>query len=311
MARSKALLIIVVFLFTKAACVSAQADLTADEKTLAYLKKFRADYVKSMLEKKPELIRSYYGDNARLMTEFVKTIVGKDNAMNYYKSFFAGFDFKSYTRDEIEILDIGPMVVEHGQFTAKVVAKSTGKEHELKGKYQNIWEQGENDKLLLITEGWNYNHQVDIGEQLRFKEVPVVDVALRPHLPINSNISFELAALNKLMEATISEHDAVIWSQFYSDNAILFSKGHPYNEGRKAIDEYIENHVKGLPVFEKLDIRNDRIDNLGTYVIEYASHIANWRSGEHSGVGLGKDLRIWRREKDGSLKIFRHIGMYD
>jgi len=110
-----------------------------------------------------------------------------------------------------------------------------------------------------------------------------------------------VAAFNGLMEATVSQHDAKIWSQFYSDDGILFSKGNPLNEGRKAIDEYLE----------KLDIRNDRIDNLGGYVIEYASHIANWRSGEYSGIGLGKDLRIWRREKNGFLKIFRHIGMYD
>ncbi len=70
-------------------------------------------------------------------------------------------------------------------------------------------------------------------------------------------------------------------------------------------------HVKELPVFEELDIRNDRIDNLGTFVIEYASHIASWKNGDSSGVGLGKNIRIWRREADHSLKLFRAIGMYD
>jgi ketosteroid isomerase-like protein len=202
------------------------------------------------------------------------------------------------------------MIVEHGMFAMRMISKSTGKEHEVKGKYQNIWEKLENGSLSLITEGWNYDHLLEIGAQLRFEEVPVVDVALQTHVSINNNISFELAALNRLMEVTIAQHDGKIWSQFYSDNAILFSQHHSLYDGRKAIDEYIEMHVKELPVFEKLDIRNDRIDDLGEYVIEYASHIASWRGGEYSGVGLGKDVRIWRREK-GSLKIFRHIGMYD
>jgi len=113
------------------------------------------------------------------------------------------------------------------------------------------------------------------------------------------------------MEVTITLHDPKIWAQFYADDGILFPNHRPFLDGRKAIDTHFEMHVKEIPVFEKLDIRNDRIDNLGEYVIEYASHIAVWRGGDYSGVGLGKDLRIWRREKDGSLKIFRHIGMYD
>jgi hypothetical protein len=46
-------------------------------------------------------------------------------------------------------------------------------------------------------------------------------------------------------------------------------------------------------------------------VIEYASHIAIIRDGEYSGVGTGKNIVIWRREKGGSLKIFRGIAMYD
>ena len=64
-------------------------------------------------------------------------------------------------------------------------------------------------------------------------------------------------------------------------------------------------------MFEKLDIRNDRVDDLNDFVIEYASHIAIVRNGDWSGVFTGKDLAIWRRTKNGSLKIFRHIAMYD
>jgi hypothetical protein len=69
--------------------------------------------------------------------------------------------------------------------------------------------------------------------------------------------------------------------------------------------------VQHLPVFEKLDMRNDRIEVTGRYVIECASHVANWRNGESSGVNTGKNIRIWRREPDGALRIFLAIGMYD
>ena len=291
--------------------VFAQSNTKADEKTIAFLNTFRSAYSKSILDKKPEAMQIYYDKNIRLMTEFQRTVIGSPNVVQYHKAFLSRFTILAYDREQTEILDLGPMVFEQGMFTMKMVSKKTNKEHTVNGKYQNIWEKDSNGKMLLITEGWNYNQPLDVQDQLRFDEVPVVDVALQPHLPINNNIRFELAALNRMMEVTIAQHDAKIWSFFYADSCILFTQRHNPYVGRKAIDEYLEMHVKELPVFEKLDIRNDRIDDLGNYVIEYASHIANWRSGEYSGIGLGKDLRIWRRERDGSLKIFRHIGMYD
>jgi len=302
----------VYLLFTIAGnqCLFAQSGTRPDSKTTSYLDQFRSDYIKSMLEKKPEITSSYYDDNIRLMTEFQKTVIGKNNVFAYHKAFSSRFDIKLYTREQLEILDLGSMVVELGLFTLNVAIKSNPKEHNLKGKYITIWKR-EGGKLALLTEGWNYNHQVDIGDQLRFAEIPVVDVALQSHSPINSNISFELAALNRLMEATVSEHDQKIWAQFYSDDAMIYTQRHDIQKGRKAIDEYYEQHVKEMPVFEKLDVRNDRIDELGEYVIEYASHIAIVRSGDFSGVFTGKDLAIWRREKNGSLKIYRHMGMYD
>ena len=152
---------------------------------------------------------------------------------------------------------------------------------------------------------------IDFTDQLKFKEIPNVDVALSPHVNINNNISFELAALNRLVESTVSQHDAKIWSLFYSDEAILCHSGRAISKGKKEVDDFLIEHCRELPIFETLDVRNDRIDHLGNYVIEYASHIATVRNGDWSGVGVGKDLRIWRREKDGSLKIFRHIGSYD
>ena len=208
-------------------------------------------------------------------------------------------------------MDIGERVIEFGMFAMEIESKSLQKVYELKGNYLNIWKRTENTQLTLITDGWDYNHQVTIGEQLIFSEVPSVDVAHQAHIPVNNNISFELAALNSLLETSITEHDAKIWTQFYTDDAIVFSRRHGVYEGRKAIDEHLEAHVKELPIFEKLDLRTDRIDNLGQYVIEYATNLAVWRGGEFSGVGTGKDVRIWRREPGGPLKIFRQIGMYD
>lgn len=289
----------------------AQSNTTPDSLTRAYLNQFRHDFVQAITMSAPEIINGYCGDDIRLMTETQKTMIGKDNALLYYKSFLQRFTVIHYAREEFEILDLGARVIESGEFMEKLKLKSTGKEYELYGKYLNIWEQKPDGTLLLITEAWNYNHRVEMADQLLFPEIPTVNVAMQAHLPIKDNITFELAALNTFQEKVITEHDAKLWSQFYADDYILFRIGNPLYKGRKQIDSYLEAHVKELPIFEKLAIRNDRVDNLGEYVIEWASHIAIIRNGDWSGVSTGKDIRIWRREYDGTLKIIRGIGAYD
>ncbi|MBL0743121.1 YybH family protein [Chryseolinea lacunae] len=290
---------------------NAWSQTKPDEQAQAYLKQFRSDVAKSMVGKKPEAIVAYYDDNLRLMPAFQKTIVGKANVLAYRKAFASRFDVREYNMMEMDVIDLGTLVAEVGTFTQKMKLKSTGKDFDWKGKYLNLWKKQENKTLRLITEAWNYDHPTDDANQLKFADVPNEDVAVMSHVNINNNISFELAALNRLMEATVSQHDAAIWAQFYADDGMFLYSGQPLRKGKKALEDFLVEHCKGLPVFEKLDIRNDHIDHLGMYVIEYASHFAAVRSGDWSGVGLGKDLRIWRREKDGSLKIMWHIAMYD
>jgi ketosteroid isomerase-like protein len=304
-------IVITLFALLVSATLFAQNKPNVDDKSLAYLEKFRTDYSKSLVEKKPEAIQIYYAENVRLMPELQKTVMGKENSLMYHKAFLSRFDVLEYSREETEVFDLGTQIVEIGLFTLKIRVKNSNKEHVVKGKYHNFWQKKNNSAHILLTEAWNYNHQLEFEDQIRFEEVPTTDIALKAHLPINSNVTFELAALNRLMEATVSQHDAKIWSQFYTeDGGFFYSRNSPI-KGKRELEQFLESHTKDLPVFEKLDIRNDQVDESGKYVIEYASHIAIIRHGDFSGVFTGKDLRIWRRESNGSLKIFRHIGMYD
>jgi ketosteroid isomerase-like protein len=245
------------------------------------------------------------------MTESIKTVLGRANALSYHQAFSARFSVKAYTRSEIEIIDLSSRVVEVGLFTITLEVKNTGKEYTLAGKYLDVWAESGPAGLSLVTAAWNYDRQVEIADELRFNEVPAVQMAFQAHVPVRDSISFELAALNKLLEVSVSEHDATKWSLFFADDAILLPNQAPLCKGRKAVDEYLAEHVKHLPVFEKLDIRNDRIDDLGDYVIEYATHVANWRNGDSSGVNTGKNIRIWRRAPNGALKLFHQISAYD
>lgn len=303
-------LILLLFLLNNI-IAKAENESDTDNKNYTFLENFNRDYEKAMLESNPDLLTKYWAEDIRLMPEFQKTVMGKTNAEKYQDAFIDRFDILEYSRKKLETLDLNSRIVEFGTFTMTLKLKENGSKYSIQGNYGNIWKVTDDNDPRLITEAWLYSKKVDCAQYLIFDDVPVVNIALESHLPVNSSISFELAAINKLKESFITQHDKNLWSQLYTDESRLFYSNNPVYTGKKEIDAFLEEHVKYLPVFEKLDIRTDRIDVLGEYIIEYASHIAIVKDGDWSGVGTGKNFIIWKRQPDCSLKIYRSMAMYD
>jgi ketosteroid isomerase-like protein len=259
---------------------------------------------------KPEGAVRPLAESVRLMPAYQKAVLGKTDAAAYYQAFLKRFAVRAYERSPIEVADLGARVMEIGRFTMTVTARGS-ETHTLAGKYMDLWEKSPSGALTLHTAAWNHDEPPKIAEQLRFPEVPSVHMALQARLPVTAGVRLELAALQKLQESAIAQHDGKTWALFYADDGILLANQGTVVSGRKALDEYHERHAKALPVFEKLDLRTHQIDDLGEYVVEYASGVVNWRMDEWSGVSLGKGILIWRRTAGGTPQIWRAISMYD
>jgi ketosteroid isomerase-like protein len=272
---------------------------------------FRARQVRAYLDGNPQAILEHLSDSVRLMPAYQKTVLGKTDAGTYYGAFLQRFTVSAYERRPIETVDLGERVMETGRFSMTLATKAAQDTHTFTGKYMDLWKKSGPGKLLLDTAAWNHDEAPTSADQLRFADVPSVHMALQARLPVRAGTSLQLAALGKLQESAIIEHDGRTWALFYADDAILLANHGPVVSGRKALDDYTIAHANALPVFEKLDLRTDRIDDLGKYVVEYATGIAIWRANEHSGVSLGKNIRVWRRDDDGTLQIWRAISMYD
>jgi ketosteroid isomerase-like protein len=286
-------------------------DTAASREHRAALDAYRTATVRAYLDAKPDGIVRHLSATARLLPAYQKTVLGKADAASYFHAFLKRFAVSAYDRQPIEIADIGQRVIEVGRFTMTVALRGSAETHALAGKYMDIWEKSATGKLELNTAAWNHDEYPKIADQLRFPDVPSVHMALQARVPVAAGISLELAALQKLQESTIVQHDGRTWALFYADDAILLANHGGVVSGRQALEEYTVAHANAFPVFEKLDLRTHRIDDLREYVIEYASGVANWRVGESSGVSLGKNILIWRRDSSGTLKIWRSISMYD
>ena len=170
---------LVLMLLICTAHVLSNAAINVDDQVVSYLKKFRSDYSKGMLENKPELFQVYYSDTVRLMPPFQKTIIGNEHALSYHKTILNRFTIQNFVRKEIEIIDLGTQVLETGTLTFQLTSKSTGKQQVLHGKYLNLWAEVKNGDLSLITEAWNYDQYYgDIHEALKVDEVPSVHAGL-------------------------------------------------------------------------------------------------------------------------------------
>ena len=242
------------------------------------------------------------------MPEYHGTLMGAAKVRVYYTAFFDRSDVQGYERERLRIFDLGARVMDVGRFKMNVTS-ATGT-LEITGKYAEVW-RNTNGQLSLLAQTWNFDNYLANTEEFRFPGVPGVRIAFEPHVVVKDALSFELAALNKLQEDAIREKDANLWSQFYADDALLLVNHGRELVGRRAIDAYLREHTGGMPVYEKLDIRHDEIDPSGSYVIDYASHVAIWRRADASGVNTGKNIRLWRREPQGGLKMIAQIGTYD
>jgi ketosteroid isomerase-like protein len=297
-------------LVTAAATSAAEPREVAREHRAA-LDAYRTAIADAYLSGKPAGAVRPLAGSVRLLPAYQKTVLGKADAATYYQAFLRRFVVSAYERQPIEVADIGERVLEIGRFTMTAALRGSAQTHAVAGKYMDLWEKSAAGTLELNTAAWNHDEYPKIGDQLRFVDVPSVHMALQARVPVAAGISLELAALQKLQESTIVQHDGKTWALFYADDAVLLANHGGVVSGRRALDEYTVEHANAFPVFEKLDLRTHRIDDLGGYVIEYASGVANWRAGESSGVSLGKNILIWRRESGGALKIWRSISMYD
>lgn len=278
---------------------------------LTTLESYGTALVRGYLDGDPSGIVRHLSGTLQLLPAYQKSVLGKDNAATYHQAFLKRFAVSAYRRQPIEVADLGGRILEIGRFTITLAARGSGKALTFTGKYLDLWSKTAAGTLELDTAAWNHDEPPLAADDLRFAEVPSLHLALQPRVPLAAGISLELGALQKLQESAIAQHDGKTWALFYADDAILLANHGGVVSGRAALDQYTLAHANALPVFEKLDLRTQRIDDLGEYVVEYASGVAHWKAGDASGVSLGKNIIVWRREASGRLKIWRAISMYD
>jgi hypothetical protein len=80
----------------------------------------------------------------------------------------------------------------------------------------------------------------------------------------------------------------------------------------KQLKQYlIAYSTRGDVEIDSIEVYPNHFEYFEGYVLEYPKFYVEWKSGDYSGKTAGKGIRIWKRQKDNSLRIFREIGTHN
>lgn len=266
---------------------------------------------KAFIDKKVETIINHFDKDAFCMPEFQPTMKGIDAIKEYYTEIVNRRQITSFNKTILETIQLKNNIVEIGTFTT-TYQNIEGQKSTLNGKYFNIWTLKINGDLKLKAESFGYLHSIDNPTLHLVKISKEYSGYKFPQQSKTTNdLAFQLKALNTLMEKSVQTRDGNLRADFFTDDAIFM----PFADSSKVGIKSIRTHLiayNSYPVkIDTINIYNEYFEACNNYVIEYPRFHVKWHTSDNSGVGSGKGIRIWKREKNCSLKIYREIGIHD
>ena len=118
------------------------------------------------------------------------------------------------------------------------------------------------------------------------------------------------SAYARLSDA-ITKGDAQAASALYGDDAILLPMNSKLVRGRNAVDKSLAAMLR-TSRFTSMQFKTVDLVLSGDYAIETGSYDVTAQASKGSPVrDVGKYVTVWKRQADGSWKIFRDVGNSD
>ena len=250
----------------------------------------------------------YYDAHAISMPEYQLTLDGRVEIESFYKEIFARQDIRSFQREAQEFIHMDSVIVEIGTFKKEYSHSEIDSTVTLAGKYWNIWRVMPDGSFRIKGEAFGYFHHVADPQALLLdsnKQQP-------DESAIQIEIPFELKAYNALMEKGVRTRDGILRASFFTDDGSFFPFADTAVTGMDQIKPYLIAYSnRGVVTIDSIMCYTYAFERLGNYILEYDMFKVTWRVPDHSGRTEGKGIRIWKRQSDQSLRLYREIGTHN
>lgn len=251
-----------------------------------------------------------YDVQAISMPEYQPTLIGIDQLQAFYKELFHRQNIRIFKRTPDEFIDLDSIVIELGNFRKEFTMPHNDSLITQQGKYGFVWKRSPDGKFKITAETSGFFHPIENPETLVVRKlIPEKPVAYR-----EEKIPLELRAYNALMENYVARSGSgALRSEFFTDDGKFFPFAHPTLSGISEIKPYLikyDTHGPGFK-FDSISVWTFHYENHNDYLLEYSKFFVRWSTPDATGGTSGKGIRIWKRQRDHSLKLFREIGTHN
>ncbi len=257
-----------------------------------------------------ETFLKHYDPDAVSMPEYQLTLEGRDEIRNFYREIFARQKIKSFERVPREYIHLGSLIVEIGTLKKEYSDSTNDSVQVLRGKYWYVWKRKPDTGYKISGESFGFFHPVLHPERMVVPgSKPQPDES---HLRPRKEIPFELKAYNALMEKGVRTRDGVLRSGFFTDDGSFNPFADTTVTGMAEIKPYlIAYSSRGTVRIDSIMCYTYDFEQEGDLILEYDMFKVRWSVPDFSGRTEGKGIRIWKRQADHSLRLFREIGTHN
>ena len=248
-------------------------------------------------------------EQAISMPEYQLTLSGRAEIELYYREIFKRQNIKTYQRRVQEFIHLGKTIVEIGTFIKEYTNSESDSLTTLSGQYWNVWAAADGN-FTLKGEAFGYFHPVAHPETfivtVNHLQPDEADVLIEKEIP------FELKAYNALMEKGVRNRDGTLRSGFFMEAGSFKPFADTTVTGMDQIKPFlIAYSSRGTVTIDSITCYTYDFEYGGDYLLEYDMFKVAWSRGDVSGRTEGKGIRIWKRQADHSLRLYREIGTHN
>jgi len=252
----------------------------------------------------------HYDEHVISMPEYQRTLDGCAEIEIFYREILKRQNIKLFQRQAHQFIHLDKTIVEIGTFRKEYTDSKTDSVVTLRGKYWNVWATQADGNFKLRGEAFGYFHPVEHPEALTVpgnkKQPNESDILLQKEIP------FELKAYNALMEKGVRKRDGNLRSEFFTEDASVYPFADATVTGIDKIKPYlIAYSSRGAVTIDSIMCYTYAFENSGDYILEYDMFKVKWSVANFSGRTEGKGIRIWERQDDKSLRLYREIGTHN
>lgn len=243
-----------------------------------------------------------FDDEATLLPEYHKSLWGKSKINQYYTQFFEKTTTTKFTREAFEVLSLDEYFVELGIFE-HFYKTPNGDDFEYSGKYITYWKL-ENDKApKIMSHIWGASSFFE-AKNLNFVSVEVSNSRV---MTPSTKWERDIEEIRKFAHDAVFAGDSKLQMKTYAEDAIYMTYYDPPFIGKDQIAAYFDAHYNPDFRMDSLMTKNVKVIDIGEYALKFGEYYVGWTWEGKPSYIEGKGLSLFKRMKDGTIKIYRQM----